>query len=112
MSNADPYGASQQGQQKNGLSIAALVLGILSLLFGFLAAIPGIIVGHIARSKVNKDPEQYGGAGMALAGLIISYAVIVLTAVMIYLFATNPEIQEIFKEALEQANIQQSQLPN
>ena len=112
MNNVDPYGTTQQIQQKNGLSITTLVLGILSLVLGFLTAIPGIIVGHIARSKAKKNPLEYGGSGMALAGLIISYAVILLTIAMVAMFLTNPDIQEIFKQAVEQAQIQQSQLPN
>ncbi len=105
MSNA--YGGVQQ--QSKGLSITALVLGILSLLFGILTAIPGVIVGHIARSKANNNPEHYGGSGMALAGLILSYAIIIVTIAAIYFFATNPEIQEVFKDIMEQAKQQQLQ---
>jgi len=106
MSNA--YGGAQQSK---GLSITALVLGILSILFGILTAVPGIIVGHIARSKAKKNPEHYGGSGMALTGLILSYAVIILSVAAIYFFVTNPEMQELFKDAMEQAKQQQLQQP-
>ena len=46
---------------------------------------------------------------MALAGLILSYAVLILTVITIYMVATNPEIQEVFKQALEQAKQQQAE---
>lgn len=105
MSNA--YGA----QQSKGLSITALVLGLLSLLLGLLTAVPGIIVGHIARSKAKKNPEHYGGSGMALTGLILSYAVIILSVALLYFFFTNPEMQEVFKDAMEQAKQQQTLQP-
>ena len=60
-----------EDKQKNGLAIVSLVLGILSLfVFGLLTAIPGIITGHMARSKAKKDPNLYGGGNIALIGLI------------------------------------------
>src|SRR6185369_11481065 len=50
-------------------------LGILSLVGCTLfTGIPAVICGHIARSRSNSFPERYGGAGMALAGLICGYA--------------------------------------
>ncbi len=94
---------AMQQKQSNGLSITALILGILSLLLGLLTAIPGIIVGHIARSKAKNNPQHYGGSGMALAGLILSYAVLILTLVMGYMFFNDPEMQEVIKQAMEQA---------
>lgn len=105
MNDSSPYVSTQTNpQQSKGLSITSLVLGILSLFFlGFLAAIPGIIVGHIARSKAKHHPQQYAGGGMALAGLIISYAVIIVTLILFYVVATNPDIQEAIQQALEQA---------
>lgn len=107
MSDSSPYVSTQTNlQQSKGLSITSLVLGILSLFVGLLAAIPGIIVGHIARSRARHNPEQYAGSGMALAGLIISYAVVIVTLVLVYVVATNPDIQEAIQQALEQAKQQ------
>ena len=92
-----------QSQQSSGLAITSLVLGILSLfLLGILGAIPGIITGHMARSKAKKNPEQFGGSGMALAGLILSYAVLILTIGGIAWGISNPEIMDVFKQAMEQ----------
>ncbi len=62
----------------NGLSIASLVCGIISILglcgYGVGGIIPGvlaIVFGHIARGQIRRDQTQ--GDGMALAGLIMGY---------------------------------------
>ena len=62
-------------QTQNGLSIASLVLGILSCLgLSCLTGIPAIITGHMAFARAKKNPEIYGGSGQALTGLILGYA--------------------------------------
>ena len=68
---------------KNGLSIASLVLGLFSVsCFGLLTGLPAIITGHMARGKARRQPEVYGGGGMALAGLILGYVSILSTLVI------------------------------
>jgi type II secretory pathway pseudopilin PulG len=65
----------QQEGEKKGLAIFALILGIISFFtFGLLGlgAIAGIIVSCIAMSRVKREPWQYGGKGMAIAGLVLS----------------------------------------
>lgn len=77
-------------QQKKtvGQAIASLVLGILSFIaLGILTAIPAVICGHIAKSKIRRDPENLQGEGQALAGLIMGYIVIGLSIFMIPLMA-------------------------
>ncbi|MBC7911079.1 MAG: DUF4190 domain-containing protein [Pyrinomonadaceae bacterium] len=71
------YGyAPYQGEApKNGLAIASLVTGIVSLLAcGLLGlgSITGLILGIVALKKTNKFPEQYGGRGFAIAGIVLS----------------------------------------
>lgn len=65
-----PPGAAA-GQQK-GLAIASMVCGILSCLccFSIITGPAGVIMGIMARNKANSDPMTYGGAGMAMAGII------------------------------------------
>jgi type IV pilus assembly protein PilA len=61
--------------QKNGLAIFALILGIVSFFtLGVLGvgAITGIIVASVAMGRIKREPWKYGGHGMALAGLILS----------------------------------------
>jgi len=89
-----------QQKQTAGEATASLVLGILSLImFGILTAIPAVICGHIAKSKIKKDPDNLMGEGQALAGLIMGYITIglsilvtiaILAAVAIPLMYGNP----------------------
>lgn len=65
-----PPPAGAQGENKT-LAIVALVLGILSIpCCGFLAGIPAVIVGFIAKSKAEKLPQEFGGRGLALGGIV------------------------------------------
>lgn len=53
------------------MAIVSLVLGVLSIICcGFLAGVPAVIVGFMARSKANSNPAEFGGAGLALGGII------------------------------------------
>ncbi|TPG31792.1 DUF4190 domain-containing protein [Mycobacterium hodleri] len=54
----------------NGLAIASLICA-------FLFFPLGIVFGHMSLSQIRKNHE--GGHGLAIAGLVISYAVAVLT---------------------------------
>lgn len=70
-----------------GTAVASLVLGIVSLVtcwLGFIFAIPGIICGHLALSRIRQSGGSMGGRGMALAGLIMSYIapVVMITAIL------------------------------
>lgn len=46
-------------------------MAILSLVFAFVFAPVGIVLGHIAKRQLRTSGEQ--GDGLATAGLIISY---------------------------------------
>jgi type II secretory pathway pseudopilin PulG len=56
------------------LAITSLIFGILSVtILPFLASVPAVIFGHVAQSKIKQSNGRVGGAGMALAGLIMGY---------------------------------------
>jgi hypothetical protein len=77
-----PFGAPQ-GQQ-NGLAIGSLVCGLLSpFCCGLLTAIPAIVLGFMALSKIKTDPGRYGGKGMAIGGIIAGSLGIVTTILYI-----------------------------
>src|SRR5437773_9372772 len=60
-------------------AIWSLVLAVLSFFCGWLVtAIPAVICGHIARSKIRKSGGALGGKGVATAGLILGYIALVL----------------------------------
>jgi DUF1707 SHOCT-like domain/Domain of unknown function (DUF4190) len=73
--------AVTQVARTNVLAIASLACGLAQFVFGPLATIPAIVLGHMARSQIKRTGEQ--GAGLALAGLILGWATVVLAIVLI-----------------------------
>lgn len=72
-----PLGVTSQ-PKTSALAIWSLVLGILSLAcFTIFAAIPGVICGHKALSKIKHSGGALTGQGMAIAGLVTGYLGIV-----------------------------------
>jgi hypothetical protein len=72
-----PAGYPPAWRPTNQMAIAALVCGCAQIFFWLLAAIPAIILGHMARRQIRQTGEA--GDGMALAGLILGYAGLVLS---------------------------------
>lgn len=74
-----PQAPGIEGENQT-LAIVSLVLGILSIpccgfvVFGVAAA----ITGFLAKKNAEENPTEYGGRGMALAGMIIG----IITAVV------------------------------
>ncbi|MFE0044512.1 DUF4190 domain-containing protein [Streptomyces albireticuli] len=74
----------------SGFGIAALVLGIVgtvmsvTVLFGALLGILGVVFGAIGRAKV-KSGRAFNG-GQALTGLILGALAFVLSAVMLFVY--------------------------
>ncbi|NBP92119.1 MAG: DUF4190 domain-containing protein [Actinobacteria bacterium] len=54
----------------NGMSIAALVLGILWI-YG-IGSILSLIFGYISLGQIKRDPRQKG-KGMAIAGVVLGW---------------------------------------
>lgn len=78
-----PQNPYQPPRESTGLSVASLVLGILSML-GFFAIIlvplAGVITGHLG---LRREPQS---RGLAIAGLITSWIGLVL-AIVVYAVA-------------------------
>ena len=55
----------------NQMAVASLVCGLCQIFFWFVAGVPAIIFGHVARRQIRQTGE--GGGGMATAGLIMGY---------------------------------------
>jgi len=78
-----PLGIAPQ-PKTSALAIWSLVLGILSLAcFSIFAAIPGVICGHKALSKIKHSAGALTGQGMAIAGLVTGYLGIAWAVVFI-----------------------------
>ena len=64
-------GIPAAGQNKT-LAIISLVAGILGLTLccgSFLPSLIAVVLGFMARGKANQNPAEYGGGGLATAGL-------------------------------------------
>jgi hypothetical protein len=70
--------------RNSALAIWSLVLGILSLTcFSIFSAIPGVICGHKALSKIKQSGGALTGQGLAIAGLVTGYLGILWAVVVI-----------------------------
>ncbi|HSS93024.1 MAG TPA: DUF4190 domain-containing protein [Candidatus Dormibacteraeota bacterium] len=76
--------------QMNNLAIVSFVTALVAP-FGHIVGVGGItliiisiVTGHMARSQIRKTGEA--GAGFALAGLIISYVHLAVTAILLIFF--------------------------
>jgi hypothetical protein len=80
---AGPYGAPlPMSSGTNGMSIAALVLGILWI-YG-VGSILSLIFGYISLGQIKRDPRQKG-KGMAIAGVVLGWVGIVGAIIVIAL---------------------------
>ncbi|HEX5187956.1 MAG TPA: DUF1707 and DUF4190 domain-containing protein [Streptosporangiaceae bacterium] len=55
----------------NQMAVASLVCGLAQVFFWFLAGVPAIVFGHVARRQIRQTGEA--GSGMATAGLVLGY---------------------------------------
>jgi hypothetical protein len=70
-----------------GLAIWSLLLGILAVVLsvvciGPLLAIPAVICGHLAYSRIKRSAGALSGQGLALGGLITGYVSIAMIPII------------------------------
>jgi hypothetical protein len=84
------WGWSQpvQRQNTNGFAVAALVLGIAVLCTGILGGILAVVFGNLALARIDESPETQKGRGMAIAGIVLGWIAIGLTAVVAAVWLT------------------------
>lgn len=92
----------------SGLAIASLVCGICVFVvfpLFFLLAPAAVILGHVAHSKIKRGAGQIGGAGFAVAGLIMGYVGLVGGIPIAGLVAAIaiPAYQHVQHRAVEEA---------
>jgi hypothetical protein len=77
-------------RQTNTLAVVSLVSGLLAwTLIPVLGSVAAIICGHLARSEIRSAPDRYEGDALALIGLILGWAQVVVTIlglIAIFLF--------------------------
>jgi hypothetical protein len=83
-----PDDSSPGPRPRSGLAITSLVLGIVgNLCLGPIAGIPAVIAGHVALGRARRLPAVYGGAGLAIAGLVLGYVSFVVGLAMMAILA-------------------------
>ena len=87
------YRISPPLKQTHTIGVISFVLSIIGLfgsfLFPFAIQIIGIILGHIAKSDINANPENYNGKGLVTVGLIINYLVIIFSLLFVLIFGAS-----------------------
>ncbi len=84
-------GLSTISQSKDQtLPIVSMALGIASLVFvccygGIWLGAPAAVVGFLAMRNADRDPDRYGGRGLAIAGLVIGIITFVISILFIFL---------------------------
>ncbi len=67
-------------RRTSSLAIVSLVAGLLGwTLAPWLGSIIAIITGHMARAEIRRDPSSVEGDGLAIAGLVLGWAMILLS---------------------------------
>jgi type IV pilus assembly protein PilA len=106
--NQNNENPNQQNSNESapGLSIASLVLGIISFMGGMFLIIPpilAIVFGHVSRSDCKRRGIE-AGKGMALAGLILGYLTLVPVPLGLMSAMAIPAFQKV-REASQEAAI-------
>lgn len=72
-------------KKRTGLAVASLIVGLLSMpTFGLLlvGALAAFIMGVVALTRAGRQPDVYGGRGLAIGGIITSVLSIPIAAVL------------------------------
>lgn len=85
------YPPSNQAYQRQGstvspMCIASLAVGVASVILiwgpflGMLAAVAGLVLGVLGMKQVEEDPRYHTGRGLAISGIVVSVAGLVLSS--------------------------------
>ena len=70
-----PFGSAVRPAQQQGIAVASLIFGLISITFGWICGGPifgllAVVLGAVALTQIKRNPQQYGGKPIAVAGLI------------------------------------------
>ncbi len=81
---------NQPPRQTSSMAVISLVMGILGwTVIPFIGSIVAIVTGHMARAEIRRRPLELEGDGLALAGLIMGWIVVIgsiMAIVVMFLF--------------------------
>jgi hypothetical protein len=89
-----PYGQAVQ-RKTNAMAIASLVCSCAGIFLIGIPAVLGIIFGFVARSQIRRSHGAQGGGGMAMAGIIVGFAVLALVIVVLAIAADNKQNNDV-----------------
>lgn len=96
-----PTSSSVQPATTSGMAIASLICGILGLLL-WLPCIPAVILGHMGLSAIKKSAGALTGRGMAIAGLVTGYLMILaLPIIAIFAAVAVPAFAAVQQQGLQ-----------
>ncbi len=97
---------------RSGMAIAALVCGIVGIAltpFCVPVGLVGLILGIIATVRASREPQRYGGKGLAIGGICTGGASVLLALVAIPLIAillpSLSRARGMAKRAVDAANL-------
>ncbi len=71
-------------RQTSAMAIVSLVLGLLGwTLLPLLGSLGAIICGHMARAEIRRNAGALDGDGMAIAGLVLGWSLVVITVLSV-----------------------------
>ncbi|MBN6151144.1 DUF4190 domain-containing protein [Xanthomonas sp. AmX2] len=75
-------------RETNSLAVVSLVAGILGwTLMPLLGSLGAIVAGHLARAEIRRQPERFQGDGLAVGGLILGWAAVLVGVVSLLVVA-------------------------
>ena len=86
----------------NAMAMTGMIMGIVAMTFGFCCCygipfnVMGLIFSLVALSQIKKDPQQQG-RGMAIAGLILSIASLLISIIAIIFVGASVALPEMMR---------------
>lgn len=69
-------------RETSSLAVVSLVAGILGwTLLPVLGSLGAIVTGHLARAEIRRQPQRFQGDGLAVGGLILGWAAVLVGVV-------------------------------
>lgn len=103
-----PTGGSHS--RVNGMAIASLILGFLSLVMSCLTGIVGVILGIVALVQIHSSHGRYRGTGMASAGIVMSLIFSMVVPLAIFMpafFAARASMKEARQNINSRSNMRE-----
>jgi len=75
-----PEEKTDASPRQSVIAVVGGVLGLVSLFIGIFAAVPAVILGHIALVRVGQSAGRLTGRGLAIFALVTGYITIALFA--------------------------------